>query len=211
VLEVGAGAGQLTGTLVAAGFDVVALEPGAALRERGTARAPGALFRAETFEDLQPDGRFDAVFTSNAFHWLDPAVKYAKAAELADALVLLWNTPFVADSKLRRRIQHEVMIPHGSTFPTEEADVRAFVADEHAKARDDVRASGHFDEPWTHLYERTLEYTPARYVDLIGSMGNVAASPDRGDILAVLGPMLGDEPFELVDLVWVVAARTLPA
>ena len=207
VLEIGSGAGQLTATLLGAGFEVVALEPGDALRTRAAVRAPKAVFHAETFEDFDPRHRFDAIFSSNAFHWVDPDVGYGKAAGVADALVLMWNTPFVADAVLRRRVQEEVMIPHGSTFPTEEADVRRFVADEIAAAADLIRDSGRFEKPWSHVYERTLQYTPQRYRDLIGSMGSVAASEDYAEILAELRPVLGTEPFELVDLVWVVAAR----
>jgi hypothetical protein len=55
----------------------------------------------------------------------------------------------------------------------------------------------------------TLGYTPERYLALIGSMGGVASSPDRCEILAELGPILGTKPFEVVDLVYVVAARAL--
>jgi hypothetical protein len=52
-----------------------------------------------------------------------------------------------------------------------------------------------------------LEPRPARYLDLIGSMGHVAASGKRDTLLAELRPILGDRPFELVDLVWMNAAR----
>jgi 16S rRNA A1518/A1519 N6-dimethyltransferase RsmA/KsgA/DIM1 with predicted DNA glycosylase/AP lyase activity len=45
VLEVGAGTGQLTQALLEVGFDVVALEPGDALRVRAAIRAPGATGR----------------------------------------------------------------------------------------------------------------------------------------------------------------------
>jgi SAM-dependent methyltransferase len=207
VLEIGAGAGQLTATLLEAGFEVVALEPGRELRRRAEARAPAASFLPETFEDFEAGERFDAIISSNAFHWLDPETAYDKAADLADALVLIWNTPFARDAELRRRIQEEVMIPHGSTFPTEEADVRQFVSDETAAAAAAVRDSGRFEEPWSHVYERTLTYTPDRYHDLIGSMGRLAASDDYAEILAELRPVLGTEPFELIDLVWVIAAR----
>ena len=80
---------------------------------------PAATFCPETFEEFEPEGRFDAIFSSNAFHWLDPAVGYEKAADVADAIVLLWNTPFIADPDLHRRMEEEVMHPHGSTFPIE--------------------------------------------------------------------------------------------
>jgi SAM-dependent methyltransferase len=208
VLEIGAGAGQLTKALLEAGFDVVALEPGDALRARAAAGAPGATFVDSIFEEYEPDRRFDAIYSSNAWHWVDPAVGYDKAADVADALVLIWDTAVAADPGLLRRIQDGVLRPHGSTFPTEEEDVRAFVDGELAGMRDEVAASGRFAEPWTDLVERRLEYTPGRYVDLIGSMGHVAASGERERIMAELRPLLGDEPFELLDLVWTIAARS---
>ena len=207
ILEVGAGTGQLTHALLACSFEVVALEPGDALRARAEQRAPAARFRADTFEEFEPAERFDAVLSSNAFHWIEPEVGYAKAAELADAIVLIWNTPFAADAELHRRIQDEVMGPNGSTFPGDEAGVRDFVATEMETVCDDILRSSRFDEPRTRLYERRLEYTPERYLDLVGSMGHVASSGRRDAILAGLRPVLGDRSLELVDLVWSIAAR----
>ena len=209
VLEIGAGGGQLTATLVAAGFDVVALEPGDALRARAAERAPAAELRRETFEELETGERFDAVFSSNAFHWVDPDVAYTKAADVADALVLLWNTPYPADPELFRRIQHEVLWPAGSTFPDDDEGVRAFVASESAIGREELRTSGRFEEPWWRIYERTLRYAPERYVDLIGSMGGVAraGSAERDYVLAHLRRVLGEAPLDVIDLVYVVAAR----
>jgi SAM-dependent methyltransferase len=211
VLEIGAGAGQLTTTLVEAGFDVVALEPGASLRAYAVPRVPKATFRPETFEEFEPKGRFDGIFSSNAFHWVDPAIAYQKAADVADALVLLWNTLFIAEAGLRRRVMEEVMVPHGSTFPTGEEGVRQWADEQSTTMREELRGSGRFDEPWWRLYERRLEYTPQRYLDLLSSLGAIASSPDRAEILAELTPVLGTEPFEVVDLVNVVAARAAEA
>jgi hypothetical protein len=59
------------------------------------------------------------------------------------------------------------------------------------------------------VHERVLRYTPQRYRDLIGSFGKIASSPERGQILAELEPVLGDEPIDVIDIVWAVAARTV--
>ncbi len=209
VLEIGAGCGQLTVGLLEAGFEVVALEPGSSLRACAEARAPAARFVASTFEDYDADGRFDAVYSANAFHWVDPAIGYAKVADLADAFVLIWNTPFIANPALHRRVQNEVMSPHGSAFPAEEAGVRQFAADEIETMQGRLQDVGRFDVPWTRVYERTLSYTPGRYRDLIASMGRVASSPDAAEIVAELERVLGDEPFDVTDLVWVIAARSV--
>lgn len=207
VLEVGAGTGQLTGALLAAGMQVVALEPGDALRALAERRFPDVLFEAATFEEFEPDRRFDAIFSSNAWHWIDPAVGVERAADTADALVLLWDTPFVADAARRRQIQTEVMIPHGSEFPSEEPEIRRLVAEQLDAASADVVATGRFEELWRDVRERRLVYTSGRYVDLVGSMSSVVASDDRAEVLDGLRRLLGEEPFEVVDLVWTVAAR----
>lgn len=207
VLEIGAGAGQLTAPLVAAGLDVVALEPGAHLRPLAAGRAPAAQLRPETFEEVDPTERFAAVFSANAFHWVDPELAYAKAAEVADALVLLRNTPYPANADLFRRVQHEVLQPRGSTFPDTDAGVRAFFEEDAAEAREAMRASGHFDEPWWGVYERRYAYSGPQYVDFVVSLGGIAASPERDVVRGELERVVGDGPVELVDLGHVTAAR----
>jgi SAM-dependent methyltransferase len=208
VLEIGAGGGQLTWALVEAGYDVTALEPNAEMRARGAARVPAARFVASTFEDYEADGRFDAILSANAFHWVAPDVAFLKSADLADELVLIWNTPFIADAALRRRAQDGVLRPRGSTFPTDEAEIRQTVPDEIEANIGRFAESGRFGEPRTHVHERVLRYTPARFRDLVGSFGHVASHADRGEILAELDAMLGDDPFDVIDIVWVIAART---
>lgn len=84
VLEIGCGTGQLTRSLVARGFHVTAVEPGAnllALAERPS-EGPGEVeFLNCRFEDAQLAGGFDAVFSAAAFHWVDPDVSWRKAAQ----------------------------------------------------------------------------------------------------------------------------------
>jgi SAM-dependent methyltransferase len=84
VVEVGSGTGKLTVALVARGLDVDAVEPDeemAAIARRHVGDA--ARFRIARFEDAElPERAFDAVFSATAFHWIDPAVGWAKAARL---------------------------------------------------------------------------------------------------------------------------------
>lgn len=84
VLEVGCGTGQLTAALIARGLRVVAVEPGPRMIE-GACRRVGSdavEFVCSRFEDVTLPGGFAAVFSASAFHWLDPAVSWAKAASL---------------------------------------------------------------------------------------------------------------------------------
>ena len=86
VLEVGCGSGQLTRGLVARGLHVTAVEPGEsliALARRNLEGAGAVEFVNAQFEDaLLPRGQFQAVFSASAFHWVDPAVSWQKAADV---------------------------------------------------------------------------------------------------------------------------------
>jgi SAM-dependent methyltransferase len=87
-LEVGCGTGQLTGSLLARGLRVTAVEPGARLIARARAQLDGAgevQFVNARLEDASlPDAHYVAVFSASAIHWIDPDVSWRKAA---DALV----------------------------------------------------------------------------------------------------------------------------
>ncbi len=83
VLEIGCGTGQLTRALLARGLQVTAVEPGANLVRRAADHVdgPGGVqFVNRRFEDARLSGRFSAVFSASAFHWLDPDVSWRKAA-----------------------------------------------------------------------------------------------------------------------------------
>jgi SAM-dependent methyltransferase len=83
VLEVGCGTGKLTTAMVRRGLSVLAVEPGANMIElaRGAIAPCEAQFVKARFEDAElPSVQFAAVFSAAAFHWVDPAVGWAKAA-----------------------------------------------------------------------------------------------------------------------------------
>lgn len=74
VLDLGAGTGLLTRTLVAAGHEVLAVEPDERMAAVLTSALPQARFEAGTAERLPlPDGTVDAVVCGQAFHWFDPS------------------------------------------------------------------------------------------------------------------------------------------
>jgi SAM-dependent methyltransferase len=85
VLEIACGAGQLSVPLAARRVDLVAVELGphlAAHARRRLGPYPNARVVVTAFEDWElPSKQFDAVVCANAFHWLDPDVRFTKCAE----------------------------------------------------------------------------------------------------------------------------------
>lgn len=84
VLEVGCGQGELALAVAAAGYDVVAVDPGA---------PAGAIFRRVRLEELEPGARFDAVVASRSFHHMSALDdNLARVAEM-----LAGGGPFILD------------------------------------------------------------------------------------------------------------------
>jgi SAM-dependent methyltransferase len=84
VLEVGCGAGQATRDLAPRAGRVTAVDPGPNLVAEARARVASANvdWRVGRFEDVDAEpGAFDLVASAQAWHWVDPAVGFAKAAE----------------------------------------------------------------------------------------------------------------------------------
>jgi SAM-dependent methyltransferase len=108
VLEIGCGTGKLTGALVDRGLSVVALDPGASMIERARRISPGAEFVQGRFEDVAlAEASFQAVFSAAAFHWVDPAVSWAKAASLLapGGTLVLMGYVGVSDPEMRSHDQ----------------------------------------------------------------------------------------------------------
>jgi SAM-dependent methyltransferase len=88
ILEIGCGTGQLTVPLARRGFRIVCVELGAklaAVARRNLAEFPEVIVETAAFEAWDPAGRsFDMVVAATAWHWLDPDVRYIKAAAVLD-------------------------------------------------------------------------------------------------------------------------------
>jgi ubiquinone/menaquinone biosynthesis C-methylase UbiE len=84
VLEVGCGTGQLTRQLVPFGVSLHAIDFGAAMVELARERVGGDVrFEVVSFEEFDaPTHSFDLIVSATAFHWIDPGVRWTRAAEL---------------------------------------------------------------------------------------------------------------------------------
>lgn len=95
VADIGAGTGKLTRGLLAAGADVVAVEPDAGMLAELRLRTPGLDARQGTAQALPlADASFDAVTYGQVWHWLDAGVAAAEAARVlrpGGVIGLAWN------------------------------------------------------------------------------------------------------------------------
>jgi SAM-dependent methyltransferase len=95
VLDLGAGTGKLTGTLVALGADVVAVEPDPAMLAELRRALPAVRALSGGAEAIPlPDASVDAVLAGNAMHWFDMAVagpEIARVLAPGGILAGLWN------------------------------------------------------------------------------------------------------------------------
>jgi SAM-dependent methyltransferase len=95
VVDVGAGTGKLTRSLVAAGHRVTAVEPSAAMLAQLRAAVPGAIPLEGTGEAIPlPDESADVVTAAQAFHWFDKPVALREIARVlrpGGRIALVWN------------------------------------------------------------------------------------------------------------------------
>ncbi|GGM46399.1 class I SAM-dependent methyltransferase [Dactylosporangium sucinum] len=95
VLDLGAGTGKLTGTLVALGADVIAVEPDPRMLAELRRELPAVRARPGSAEAIPlPDASVDAVLAGNALHWFDMAVagpEIARVLAPGGVLAGLWN------------------------------------------------------------------------------------------------------------------------
>src|SRR5215217_6191144 len=105
ILEIGCGTGQATFPFARRGYRILCIELGenmAAVARRNLEGYPQTEVRTGAFEEwpLQ-ESAFDLAISATAFHWLDPAIAYPKAAvTLRDggSLALFWNVHVHSDA-----------------------------------------------------------------------------------------------------------------
>jgi SAM-dependent methyltransferase len=175
VLEIGCGTGKLTRALVARGVDVVCIEPGANLAAIAARSAPVTVGR---FEDVEPDGAYDAVCCATAWHWLDPEIAPRKVHDLlvpGGVLAVIGThhvVPPDGDPFFRDIQEAYAAIGEGLTDLPDVADIR------HVDALA-LRETGLFDVE-DRGYVRVIEYDADSYIDVLSTYsGHIAMSDDE--------------------------------
>jgi SAM-dependent methyltransferase len=188
VLEVGPGPGKATIHMVRRGLQVTAVEPGAALAAQARANLAGHPFEVvnRRFEDwnAQP-GEFAAVVAATVWHWLDPDLRYGRAARALrpDGHLAIWSAQHVfpvGGDPFFEELQ-EVYDQIGEA-PPEGAPRPA--PGELPEMTDEIRASGLFQMVSVDHFNWTVDYTAETYIDLLRTFsGHIAMAPADRDRL----------------------------
>jgi len=182
LLEIGCATGKATLPFARRGLRITCLEPGSALAAE--ARRLLAPFDVEViasrFEDWEaPEGRFSLVYAATAWHWIDPHVRYPKAAQALVAMGYLafWEAihvfPYGGDPFFDeiQEIYDEIGegLPAGYLLPRpQELDDQ----------RTDIEASGLFDIVEMCQYDWEVTYDAESYIDLLNTFSGHIAMRD---------------------------------
>ena len=179
ILEVGCGTGQATRPFAERGYGMLCLDIGADLIEvakKQLHQFGNVAFSVCSFEDWSSDCSFDLIISSTAFHWIDPAVRYSKAAEFLSetgALAVFSNTHiwknegFFADVQdVYRRHVPEWCQPSKDAKPASPTSIAEPGLDR-------------FSEPTQRVYPWEAYYTAKEYVRLLNTYSDHIALPDQ--------------------------------
>jgi len=194
VLDVGAGTGISSAQLVAAGADVLAVEPDEQMA--ALCAAKGIPVEHSTFEQWQPRGRtFDLVTFGQSFHWVDPDVALPKLATLltpGGRLVLMWNR-ITANDSVRRELER-VSAQYGVTTPAATSGSNAETALQALLRRAEFTAER------VEIGE-ALHYTTDDWLNLVFTHSNhvVLERAAKDDLRGRLALLIGDGGVDAVN------------
>jgi SAM-dependent methyltransferase len=201
ILEVGAGTGKATELFAALGAAVLAVEPSAAmaaLARRRCAAFPRVEIIESDFESVDLHGAtFPLLYSAQAWHWIDPEVRYqrARAALVGGGLLaVFWNRPAWGSSELRdalsrayRRFAPELpadfqMHPH-NPCPEGDDDWRA-----------EVGSVAQFADPEVRFYRWEQDYSAAAYTGLMTTLSQfrLLEPPRRERLLDAIHTAIDD-------------------
>lgn len=178
LLEIGPGTGQATRPLLDRGLRVLAVEIGTNLaglaRQRLVDFGDMVAVERANFEHWDAGGRrFDAVFSCNAFHWINPDLRFVKSASLLkpSGHLIVIGTPWVVPSDASRfwwEVQDDYEAVGGRRV-----DPATSHPDRVQNFAPLVAASGLFDEPVTQRYLFTVDFTAESYITNLSTQSGI--------------------------------------
>jgi SAM-dependent methyltransferase len=174
LLEIGPGTGKATAELTRRGYAVTAIELSPELAEVARRNVPQAEIEIGDFEGWEPEqADFDAVVAFTAFHWVDPELRYAKAARLlhsAGALAVVHTHHVRNDDPfwLESQEDYDAVVPRPDNRPPPLPHEVPWLEPDPAL----------FPQIEQRRYPVETAYTPDRFIGLIGTYSeNIALPP----------------------------------
>jgi SAM-dependent methyltransferase len=173
ILEVGCGPGNATLAFAQFGFAMTCLEPNpdfCRLAQHNCAPYPDVVIHNTSFEEWGLQAKqFNAVLAANAFHWVSPEARYAKAAEgLRDNgfLILLWNLTPEPKYEVYQAIEEVYQTYAPSFVRYEGAEVQAEILRGFGQ---EVLDSGYFKELVVEQTACEVTYSIDNYLKLLST------------------------------------------
>jgi SAM-dependent methyltransferase len=209
LLEVGCATGKATVPLARRGFRITCVElgPELALAARRNLAGLGAEVIEGRFEDWRPTPgvRFDLVFAATAWHWVDPAVRYAAAwrALRPGGHLAFWSAAHVfpdGGDPFFREIQ-DVYDEINEGLPPGAGQPRPGELAEHTA---EIEASGLFDVVHIRHFDWERVYDAEGYIDLLNTFsGHIAMEGwQRERLYGEIRRRLGERPDGTVRRHW---------
>ncbi|MBI2913491.1 MAG: class I SAM-dependent methyltransferase [Chloroflexi bacterium] len=190
LLEIGCGTGQATLPLARRGFRIVCVELGdnlAAVARQNLAPFPDVEVVTGPLELWDPArAAFDLVYAAASWHWIDPNVRYRKAADLlnrgASLAIISGGHAFPKDAdpfffEIQEVYRALGMEPGGEVWPPP-------LPEDVPDMRDEMEASGLFGDVQVRRYVWELKYTADEYIALLNTFsGHIALDPEKREFL----------------------------
>jgi SAM-dependent methyltransferase len=183
ILEIGPGTGKASVALAERGFELVGVELGeelAAVARRRLAGFPAARVVVADFEQWEPEhAELDAIVAFTSFHWIAPELRYTKSARLlrrGGALAVVDPEHVLlpgADGELWVAMEaiFTDVAPHPENgLPPAPDDV--------GDLREEIEASGLFDEVIVRRHLWNINYTADEFVALLGTYSRMLLLPE---------------------------------
>ena len=173
ILEIGCGPGNATVAFAQFGFSMTCLEPNpdfCRIVERNCLPYPKVAIHNTSFEEWELEAKqFNAVLSANAFHWISPELRYAKAASaLQDNgfLILLWNLTPEPKYEVYQEIEEVYQAYAPSFVRYEGAEVQAEILRGFGQ---EVLDSGYFGELAVEQTACEVTYSVDDYLKLLST------------------------------------------